>query len=276
MSRVLAFICLWALSMTGASAEAPQPLTEPQQNAPDILRIWVEARAGEGSPVHWVSEGSVYAYPSGERLFGMTGFDSSIVIWPDEPEGEVLHLTRKTFVYTDPDTGEILSEYGGREVTPIAYPYQLIRYRLEDGLIFADVEQGIAPRIQQIKAKDGIRARRMGESWAFTAPVFLDFSLPSGERYEAWENYDFFIHPEGGLSQRHQMSWQRYGDLPDWAGGGKAIYHLLSWRVDSVGALPAGLRNWAEQEKPMWLMPPASLAEIRALQQGEGGAGWGE
>jgi hypothetical protein len=263
--------------MACASAETPhQPVVPQPQADADILRIWVEARAGTGQPVHWVSEGSIYAYPSGERLFGMTGFDSSLVIWPDEPGGEVLHLTRKTFVYTDPDSGDILTEHGGQAVTPIAYPYQLIRYRLEDGLIFADVEQGAAPRVQQIKARDGIRARRMGDSWAFTAPVFLDFPLPSGERYEAWENYDFFIHPEGSVSERHQMSWQRYGDLPDWAGGGKAIYHLLSWRIDSAEDLPAGLRHWAEEQKPMWLRPPADLAEIRTLQSGEGGAGWGD
>ena len=244
--------------------------------APEALRVWVDARAGSGAPVHWIAEGGVYAYPSGEKLFGMVGFDSSTVIWPDEPDGEVVHLTRKTFAYTDPKTGAILTEHNGRKVEPIAYPYQVIRYRLQNGLIFGDVEQGVAPRIQHIKAKEGVRSRQLGDSWFYNAAVFLDFPTPDGRRYEAWENYDFFIHPEGRVSEPHQMTWQRYGDLPAWAGPGKTIYHLLSWRVESAAEFPPALLEWARAEKPMWLVPPASLEEVKALQEGKGGAGWGQ
>lgn len=239
------------------------------------FRAWVAARAGTGSPVHWVSDGAVYAYPSGEKLFGMMGFDSSRVIWPDEPDGEVLHLTRKTFVYTDPETGEILTEYEGRPVAPIAYPYQLITYRLEDGLIYGDVEQGVGDEVRKITSEEGMQFRWLGEdTLAITAPVFLDFPLPGGGRYEAWENYDFFIHTGGAVDEPHQMSWQRYGARPPWAGEGKAIYHLLSWRVESPEELPPDLLAWAREEKPGWLAPPADLDEIRALQAGETGEAW--
>ncbi len=242
----------------------------------DIFRIWIEARAGDGTPVHWVSEGAVYAYPSGEKLFGMTGFDSSRVIWPESEEGEIMHLTRKTFAYTDAATGAILKEYKGQQVVPIAYPYQIIRYQMNDGLIFASVEQGAEPRVQQIEAKEGIISRKVGDSWAFTAPLFLSFPLPNGAQYEAWENYDFFVHPEGGVSEAHQMTWQRFGDLPPWAGGGKAIYHLLSWRVESVEDFPPALLAWAKAERPIWLRPPENLEEVRRLQKGEDGPGWGQ
>lgn len=267
-----------------ACASASEPVGTPEQAATasvasaqeDVFRIWIEARAGKGTPVHWVSQGAVYAYPSGEKILGMTGFDSSLVIWPEGTEGEVVHLTRKTFTYTDPVTGEFLTEFNGQKVVPIAYPYQVIRYRMKDGLIFADVEQGVEPRVQKIEAKDGIIARKLGDSWAFTAPLFLNFPLPNGGQYEAWENYDFFIHPEGSVSQPHQMSWQRLGDLPPWAGGGKGIYHLLSWRVESADAFPPELLEWAKAEKPMWLTPPASLEEVRQLQQGETSAGFSQ
>lgn len=242
--------------------------------ATDIFRLWIESRAGTGEPVHWVSEGAVYAYPSGEKLFGMMGFDSSRVFWTED--GEAVHLTRKTFTYTDPHTGAILTEYDGQPVTPIAYPYQVIRYKMKDALIFAEVEQGSAPRIQRIAASHGIEARRVGNSWAFTAPLFLNFPVPGGSGYEAWENYDFFLHPEDSVSERHQMTWQRYSDLPPWAGGGKAIYHLLSWRVESTDEFPSVLLDWAKAEAPMWLVPPADLEEIRTLQTGSGGSGWGQ
>jgi hypothetical protein len=151
----------------------------------------------------------------------------------------------------------------------------MITYRYEGGRIYGDVEQGVGAGVQKIAAKTGMTWRWMGkDTLAITAPVFLDFALPNGARYEAWENYDFFIHRPGTNAEPHQMAWQRYGALPPFAGKGQAIYHLLSWRVDSNAKLPEKLRAWAAREKPMWLNPPRDLAEIRALQQGKAGEGW--
>lgn len=246
------------------------------QKAPEVLRSWVNARAGTGEPVHWMADGAVYDYPSGKKLFGLIGMDSSTVIWPDEVGGKVIHLTRKTFAYTDPETGEVIKEYNGKKVEPIAYPYQMITYRLEDGLIFGDVEQGVGERVQLIKAENGIPSRKMGKSYIYNASVYLDFPLPSGGQYQAWENYDFFIHPEGSVDEPHQMSWQRYGKLPGWAGGTPSITHLHSWRVESQSEFPEQILNWVKEDKPMWLNPPANVEEVRALQRGEGGPGWSE
>ena len=256
-----------------AMAIAASPST--RAAAPEEFRMWIDARAGTGEPVHWVSEGGIYEYPTGRKLFGMIGFDSSRVFWPDKPGDPVLHLTRKTYAYTDAETGEILTEYNGQKVEPIAYPYQMITYRYENGRIYGDVEQGVGAGIQKIESKTGMTWRWLGsDTLAITAPVFLDFALPGGRRYEAWENYDFFIHRAGTNAEPHQMAWQRYGALPPFAGEGKAIYHLLSWRVDSNADLPPKLRDWAARERPMWLNPPRDLEEIRALQQGKGMEGW--
>lgn len=244
--------------------------------APKALRMWVDARAGTGAPVHWVSEGSVYEYPSGKKLFGMIGFDSSTVIWPEKAGDPVLHLTRKTYTYTDAKTGEILKEYNGEPVTPVAYPYQLITYRLEDGRIFGDVEQGVKDRVQFIKAENGLEAKFIGNNTLFVnAPVFLDIPIGGEARMQAWENYDFFIHDENTVDEPHQLSWQRYGDLPPWAGGGKGIFHLLSWRVESHEDFPPQMLAWAQAEMPFWLNPPEDLEEIRDLQEnGLALAGW--
>lgn len=259
-----------------ATAPAEAPLAPASRAAaPEEFRMWIDARAGTGDPVHWVSEGAVYEYPSGRKLVGMIGFDSSRVIWPEKPGDPVIHLTRKTYAYTDPETGEVLSEYNGQKVEPIAYPYQLISYRYENGRIYGDVEQGVGKAVQKIAAKTGMSWRWMGkDTLAITAPVFLDFPLPNGARYEAWENYDFFIHRAGTNAEPHQMAWQRYGALPPFLGRGQGIYHLLSWRVESNADLPPRLRAWAEREKPMWLNPPRDIAEIRALQAGAAMEGW--
>jgi len=246
------------------------------ESTPDMLKIWADGRAGTGEPVHWVADGGVYEYPSGKKLFGMIGFDSSTIIWPENEEGKAIHLTRKTFAYTDAETGEVIKEYNGEKVEPIAYPYQIITYRFENDRIYGDVEQGVGKRIQKIKSEDGIPYRKLGSTYIFNASVFLDFPLPTGTQYQAWENYDFFFHPEGAVEEPHQMSWQRYGALPTWAGDGKAIIHLHSWRVESHDEFPEQILSWAKAEKPQWLSPPANIAEVRALQKGEAGLGWGK
>lgn len=207
----------------------------------------------------------------------MIGFDSSTVIWPDEPGEKIIHLTRKTFAYTDPETGEVLTEYNGQPVSPIAYPYQMITYRLENDRIYGDVEQGVGDRVQTIKSEDGIPFRKMGSGYIYNASVFLDFPLPTGKQYQAWENYDFFFQPEGSVDEPHQMAWQRYGALPPWAGmpDKKSIIQLHSWRVESHDEFPEKLLAWAKKDKPKWLNPPKDVAEVRALQKGEAGAGWG-
>ena len=272
--QVLGVFILGGISVVSTAGDNREK--DSYASAPETLRVWVDGRAGTGDTVHWVAEGGVYAYPSGEKLFGMIGMDSSTVVWPDSPEEPVLHLTRKTFAYTDKDTGEVITEYDGKPVEAIAYPYQMITYRLEDGLIFGDVEQGVGDRIQNIIAKNGIPSRRIGDSYVFNASVWLDFPLPSGAQYEAWENYDFFFHPEGSVSEPHQMSWQRFGGMPRWAGvDAKTITHLHSWRVESQEEIPAQILKWVKAEKPQWLNPPASIEEVRALQRGEGGPGWG-
>lgn len=279
LTKIFVLMVLSSLVMGTAIAAPVDEANKGKQSyrtAPDALRTWVDGRAGTGTAVHWISEGAVYAYPSGEKLFGMTGFDSSTVIWPDQADGEITHLTRKTYAYTDKDTGEILTEYNGQKVEPIAYPYQMITYRLEDNRIFGDVEQGVGKRIQKIEAKDGIPFRRMGDSYMYNASVFLDFPLPAGGQYQAWENYDFFFHPEDAIDEPYQMSWQRYGASPGWAGGIPVIIHLQSWRVEGHDEFPTKLLDWAKAEKPMWLNPPASIDEVRALQSGETGPGWGE
>jgi hypothetical protein len=274
MRSIVPFLLMSCLASYAFGGEV-QDETNARLTAPKALREWVDARAGTGDPVHWIADGGVYAYPSGEKLFGMVGFDSSTVIWPEESGDDVVHLTRKTFAYTDPITGEILTEHDGIPVEPIAYPYQLITYRMADGKIFGDVEQGVGERIQNIKSADGMRVGTLGkDTMTVTASVFLDFPLPNGQQYQAWENYDFFIHTGADIDEPHQMSWQRYGALPAWAGSGRAIYHLRSWRVEREDEFPPKLLAWAKTVKPMWLKPPASLAEVRALQHGLEAEGW--
>jgi len=271
MNYLLSFLSIFLILSCAAPIqnELSSDRKASYNNAPEALQIWVDARAGSGDPVHWVADGYVYEYPSGKKVFGIKGFDSSISIWPDNETDPIIHLTRKTFAYTDVETGEVITEYNGEKVEPIAYPYQMISYRLEDDKIFGDVEQGVGDRIRKIPAKDGIPFRKLGDSYIYNAQVYLDFPLPSGDQYQAWENYDFFIHPEGTVEEPYQMTWQRFGSLPKWAGGTPAIVRLHSWRVESHDEFDPQLLSWAKSAKAGWLTPPLSMEEIRGIQKGE-------
>lgn len=111
--------------------------------------------------------------------------------------------------------------------------------------------------------------RTVGETIIFTAPVYLDFPISGGDkRYQAFENYDFYITPGRDLSVPNQLSWLRYGPLPAWADGAASIMHLVSWRIESWQAMPADLRAYVEAEQPQWREPPKDLADIRRLQSG--------
>lgn len=254
------------LSLGGVSASA--------QGVPggfdaESFKVFTEARFGTGEPVYWYSTGTVRAYPSGEILFLMEGYDTSRgenVAEASRPTAR--QFNRKTYVYRDAKTGEILREYQGKPVSPIAYEYQFITFALgEEGRVETRVEQGREPRVQRFGPDSDMGVTRLGDTFVFTAPVFLDFPIPGAPvRYQAWENYDFFVTPNAAISHPLTLSWARYGALPPWAGGGPAIIHMVSWRVDRFEDIPAGFRQYIETEAPLWRSPPVDLADIRRLQ----------
>jgi hypothetical protein len=235
----------------------------------ESFKVFTEARFGTGEPVYWYSTGTVRAYPSGEILFLMEGYDTSRGEQvAGAPRPTARQFNRKTYVYRDVKTGEILREYQGKPVAPIAYEYQFITYALgEGGKLETSVEQGREPRIQRFGPDGDMGVTRLGDTFVFTAPVFLDFPIPGAPvRYQAWENYDFFVTPKANISHPLTLSWARYGALPPWAGGGPAIIHMVTWRLDRFEEVPEDFRRYIETEAPLWRAPPADLADIRRLQ----------
>ncbi|MEM9706003.1 MAG: hypothetical protein AAF850_07990 [Pseudomonadota bacterium] len=235
----------------------------------DAFDKFLSGRVGNGDPVYWYSTGTIRDYPSGDLRFRMEGFDAARRYMPD-PDRPLAHqYNRKIYFYKDPETDEYITEKNGQAVAPIAYPYQFITYELKGENIETFVEQGIKPRIQKLGPSQNMSAKRIGRTLVVTAPVYLDFEIPgTNRRIDAFENYDFFFQP--GRSRRtpqNQLSWVRYGDLPSWAGGGKAIYHLVTWRIDRWSDMPEQIRTFIEANHPLWQSPPASLEEIRALQE---------
>jgi len=269
---LIASLALTGCSMGEAGADTPEPgAAQTGAFTPEVFELWIDARAGSGEPVYWYSTGTVRAYHSGETIAMMEGYDAAVSHRPDGAGVPSAHqYNRKIYIFRDPQTGEVLREVGGFPVEPVAYDYQFITYHLEGGEMIATVEQGAAPRVQTIEAEP-MSWRMMGDTYVFTAPLFLDFPIPGTDRrIQAWENYDFFIHPDGAVEEPHQLSWARIGQLPAWAGGQMAVMHLHTWRVEDYADIPQSMRAYIEAEAPLWRVPPADLDEIRQIQAGEG------
>ena len=230
------------------------------------FETFVDARTGTGEPVYWYSVGTLRAYPSGELLARVEGYDTSRSDRPEPGTDQARQFSRKIYIYRDPVTGAVLRERNGLPVAPVAYPYQFITYSLSGDRVQTMVEQGAGARLQRIGPGDSMSVRAIGDAYVFSAPLFLDFPTPSGARYQAFENYDFFIQREGGASIANQLSWVRYGDAPPWAGGRAAIMHLVTWRIDRYADVPATLRDYIETDAPLWRAPPEGIEDIRRLQ----------
>ena len=256
----------WSCALAAAAIVTVPALSAGPGFDRESFRQFVTLRAGTGAPVYWYAIGEVYSSPDGKRLLTIEGSDTARMLASSEPD-TAIQLSRKVFVYRDPVTNAILKEYNGQPVTRIAYPYQFITYRLKGDKLTTFVEQGSGANLQKIGPGENFLLRRLGPSLVFSSPLFLNLDTPRG-RYEAYENYDFVYHPgEKDPAARHQLIWNRLGDLPAFAGKGKAVIQMVGWRVDRFEDLPASIREYITAEAPLWAQPPKDLDEIRALQK---------
>jgi hypothetical protein len=256
----------WSLALVAAAVLAVPNLAAGPGFDRDTFRQFVTLRAGTGTPVYWYAIGEVYSSPEGKRLLIIEGSDTARMIPSSEPD-TAIQLSRKVFVYRDPATNEILKTYNGQPVTRIAYPYQFITYKLVGDKLTTFVEQGAGANLQKIGPGENFLLRRLGPSLVFSSPLFLNMDTPRG-RYEAYENYDFVFHPgEKDPAAKHQLIWNRFGDLPAFVGKGKAVIQMVGWRVDRFEDLPASIREYIKTDAPMWMAPPKDLDEIRTLQK---------
>jgi hypothetical protein len=225
---------------------------------------FVELRVGTGDPVYWYMKGEVYSYPDGELIAIIEGFDTGRVLRPEGSKDTAYQLSRKIYVYRNPETGELLEEYNGNLVTYIEYPYQYITLKLEGDELALYVEQTKDGRLQKIGPVTGTSVRRVGETVVYSAPMFLNIETPRG-KYEAYENYDFFLHAKE--NPRYQLAWNRFADRAPWAGTGRVMLQMIGWRVDRFENLPGTIRTYVEKEAPLWKEPPRDMDEIRELQK---------
>jgi hypothetical protein len=247
------------------------PTTSRAQAVPfdqNVFDAWVDCRVGNGSkPVWWYCYGEVYSYPDGELVSYMQGIDVANMI--RVAKDSVIQINRKTFVYLDKTTKEVLANYDGKPVNHIEYPYQQITYALRGDKLVTYVTQGKGKRLTTIGPGYKTLARKAGDNFAFSAPVFLKFPLPNGGVLEAWENYDFVSNVrESKTSNKYQLFWERFGDLAPFFGANKkGVIQLTCYRVDTLDDVPQPLQNHIRTKAQLWMNPPKDLSEISQLQK---------
>ncbi len=256
------------LALAGLITAAPVR-AETSRWTPALFDLWAKVRTGTGAPVYWYSVGTLRSYPDGKLLARVEGYDTA----RSERVSPTLvrQFNRKTYIYRDAATNAVITQSGGKPVEPVAYPYQYITYELKDGGVETWVEQGAGKGVRRIGPGRDIAVRQVGTGRdagaVYTAPVYLDFPVGNaGARYQAFENYDFFVPMPYRSGAANRLSWVRYGDAPGFAGGGKSIMHLVTWRIDRYADVPATLRDYIEASAPLWKAPPRDLADIRRLQ----------
>ncbi len=259
-TTTLVALALLLVTPTGAIAETFDR---------ELYEQWVLMRVGDGEPVYWYSSGTIRAYPGGKLIATIEGYDVARLDPAASTPDKAVQLSRKTYLYRNAETGEVMRNPDGSPVAPIAYPYQLISYELKDDTLETWVEQGAGDAVRRIGPGGDIRALRLEAGTLFTAPLFLDFETPRG-RYQTFENYDFFA--PGGSPRDGFIVFLRYGDAPPWAEGtDKIVMHMTTERFERFDDVPAEFRDWVRENAPMWLEPPADMEEIRKLQAGDAG-----
>jgi len=258
-----------AQSSSPAAPAPAKPATASDPITPELFERWIAGRVGMGDPIYWYSVGTLRSYPDGKLIARVEGYDTARMFRPDPAERLAHQYNRKIYIFRDAETGNVLREWEGKPVEPIAYPYQFITYELKDGTIETFVEQGKGEAVRRMGPGQQMSVRMLGETAVFTAPVYLDFPMGPEARYQAFENYDFFFQPPGSVAQPNQLSWVRYGPAPEWAGGGPTIMHLVTWRTEGFDEVPQTLRDYIVSEAPLWQSPPSNLADIRRLQKAD-------
>lgn len=259
---------------TKAFADYPDPGSNMASGwTPERYETWVNSRAGTGEPVYWYSTGTLRAFPGGELLYKLEGYDIARSKRVSDTMTE--QYSRKIYIYRDPQTNEVVRRVNGVDIDPIAYLYQFITYEYKTDkpkpYLQTFVEQGRAPRVQKIGPGTDITVRQIGNTELYTAPLFLDFLIPGTDRrYQTFENYDFVIPQDP--KQPGFITFMRYGPLPVWAqkdGVTMGAMHMATWRIADYDKVPQSLRNYVEAEAPLWTAPPEDLTDIRRLQEPE-------
>ena len=109
---------------------------------PDDFENFVHARFGHGDPIYMYAVGDALTFPDGAPMMRNEGCDMGRLYSFDKEKGEAVALTRKLIVMRNTADGEIIRGPDGQPVWMPDFTYQLFTFRLENGSVSFEAEQG--------------------------------------------------------------------------------------------------------------------------------------
>ena len=225
---------------------------------------FVDMRFGTGEPVYWYAWGGMTSFP-GENMFARTeGCDMGRLYRPDPDKAEAALLSRKFYVYRNPETGEIQTLPDGSPMWMSNFTYQYFKVRLENGFLIFDTEQGRGDELKKLTFGHNTEIQRFDGMTVYTTPV--QYELPFRGNEPTWETYNF-IERRSDDQVQYDCVWN--GDFPTPPGmpAGRVSMNAYFHRYDSYAELPETIRSFIELHAPLWKEPPKTLDEIRELQK---------
>jgi hypothetical protein len=240
----------------------------PPSKSLDELRLSAYAPLEGGEAVFYM-QGWAYGFVPGERprkLFGIEGFNIRNYVPVEDMESDLILASRELVFYTDPKTGEPISEwlnpYNEQTVEVFHIQNDPVNFRMRrQGESYVGVSLD-GSRVYGPSAPPA----EWDDYFVWHADVFPFYPIPGWEKnYTAAEMFDFYV-PKAGLSSEPfetMVSWTRVGPWLPWLGmdghDGLMVYHARSRRLSSWDDLPEWIRARVDQEYPQYRNPPKEV-----------------
>ncbi|WP_436775858.1 DUF1838 family protein [Yinghuangia sp. YIM S09857] len=233
-------------------------------------------------------KGNAYgtALQHGTELFGFEGYNIR-QLYRLPGTNDVYQLSREIVFYTDPVTGQRLTEWTNpldgktRPLPPVDNEHVNGHYRIKDGKLFSVFGAAEVPMDKSVAPK------RIHDQlvWTTDAPPLYsleqryqipeDFGLVN-DTYASWEMFDFLVDrdeadrrdnrgqvPKGAMEVVN--SWTRNGPyipamcIPETQSPGNLVYHARSWTLDSFDKLEPWLKDVVRREYPVYQQSPEAV-----------------
>jgi len=242
------------------SARAAKPAT-----TVDDFNAWISLRGGEDTPAYWYSEGLIRPIKDGGKVQSrMVGVESWITPPDLRTETSAVSLSRKIYFFLDEDRDEIVIDPAtDAPRRPSIFAHQVRTFTLKEGAIDYQVESHDLRGIRQGGFGVTMSVNQRGDQVHVNYASFPrrpdetgEMQVRSGEVYDYMDNGP--KHTEE--SARYQMTWvgtNLEGNVANQRG----------WRFGSFEDIPnAWLKTIVRDKAPLWMGPPADMAEIERLR----------
>lgn len=247
--------------------------------------LFCRMRTGVGSAgvvgcskqVYWAGSGSLYQAYSGEILADFYGVDVAQGLWLDDSADRAAsykkccrQLSRKAFWFTHPGSLDVMTEYQGQPVKPILYNAQVFDFKTTNG---KDILPSVVSSTRDVPVQ-AITSRQLDKNDCvlFQAPVFVDITLPPGDKnqqatsYQAWEFYDYNVDPT--FSRPPTAVWTRQGSTVPFDTQQNAVLRFAGQRYEHLQDLPAHIQErLQEKDLALYQGPPKDMTEVQGLQR---------